>query len=212
MNKIGLCLMLLSFPTIAASHSNIEHYKVSGTTAPELHAEFKAHGPAKDNGIPSPGELLIVPIGEHRVRPYFKVLKHTKNTQSIYKAVKLDAHLIHSHLMPIWVNKKTAKKCLQINWDKMYENLHRHEDKHALLYKPTVAEFKRRAKLRSASSKAALNEKLAGLFRRILLDNQNSVQADFETKTSHGAKDPNYPVVLEACTEKKLPGFQINTE
>ena len=89
MNKIGLCLMLLSFSTIAASHSNIEHYKVSGTTAPELHAEFKAHGPAKDNGIPSPGELLIVPIGEHRVRPYFKALKHTKNTQSIYKCCQI---------------------------------------------------------------------------------------------------------------------------
>jgi len=130
--KLSACVITLIFTTSAIADEFQLSYPVTGSTAQELIEQMNSneHVPKGAFGYTK----LETQIG------WVSFI----NSDGLCEIDSVDFDYDITIYMPEWLEKHTAKQCLQDSWDEVWVNIQLHEEKHRdlflLLNKPLIAE------------------------------------------------------------------------
>ena len=181
---VVLCIGILVLSGYAVSQET-KKYNVSGANADELIASMEANGPgggawgSYENKWGASGPIEV--------------------TNGKYRFTSVNVTYSYSITMPNWPGYRNASTCRKKNWDAMYLNLKKHEDKHIEMAKNVSSEIKSAAmNIIPQDTKAELEAKLSSVVKKRVAENQ-ALQDKFDSDTEHGKTDPDNPVILNQC-------------
>lgn len=167
-------LLALTVPLAASAETRFErrYYDVYARDGLELYAAITTRSPL---GVTALTE--IVPTSARW---------QAKRVGGGYVIDRLELDDVIVQTLPRWVNKNSARTCLQRQWESAMAALRRHEDVHRDRYAEYSRQFRREAlRIPPQPSPAALEQALTALNRRLEAETV-AWQQDYDRRTQYG--------------------------